>query len=223
MGIISLEKQDHLFWLGRYCERAYTTIHTFLLGYDRMLDDDSTDYKSICKILDIPDIYKDEADFIKTYVYDGNDVNSIFSNLKRAYDNAIVLRDEISSVSLSYIQMALDAMEEYSKEPFSLLQLQRILDLLLAFWGSVDVYVFSDNSRDIIKGGRSLERLDLCIRLGYPAKRLTREFHMFETRMHRLSAQQYNAEAYQQFCSAFQKSGDLKKHLVLLNQIFVRR
>ena len=40
MGIISLEKQDHLFWLGRYCERVYTTIRTFLLSYDKMLDND---------------------------------------------------------------------------------------------------------------------------------------------------------------------------------------
>ena len=42
MGIISLEKQDHLYWLGRYSERVYTTLKTFLLGYDQMLDDVGT-------------------------------------------------------------------------------------------------------------------------------------------------------------------------------------
>ena len=56
MGIISLEKQDHLFWLGRYCERVYTTIRTFLLSYDKMLDNDDMTYKNICELLDIPDI-----------------------------------------------------------------------------------------------------------------------------------------------------------------------
>jgi len=223
MGIISLEKQDHLFWLGRYCERVYTTIRTFLLGYDRMLDDENSGYKAICQMLDIPDIYKDEEDFIKTYVYSSKDVNSIYSNLRRAYDNAIVLRDEISSISLSYIQMALDDMEEYSNKPFSLLQLQLIIDLLLAFWGSVDVYVLSDNSRDLIKCGRSLERLDLYIRLGYPKERLAREFHMFETRMGRISPLQYNFEAYNTFSTAIRNKAVLKQQLDTLNKIFVRR
>ena len=60
MGIISLEKQDHLFWLGRYCERVYTTIRTFLLSYDKMLDNDDMTYKNICELLDIPDIYKNQ-------------------------------------------------------------------------------------------------------------------------------------------------------------------
>ena len=30
MGIISVEKSDHLFWLGRYVERVFTTLNTFV-------------------------------------------------------------------------------------------------------------------------------------------------------------------------------------------------
>ena len=29
MGIISMEKVDHLYWLGRYTERVYTTLRMF--------------------------------------------------------------------------------------------------------------------------------------------------------------------------------------------------
>ena len=223
MGIISLEKQDHLFWLGRYCERVYTTIRTFQLSYDKMLDNDDMTYKNICELLDIPDIYKNQEDFIATYIYAGSDPNSIYSNLRRAYDNAVVLRDEISSTSLSYIQMALDAMEIYSKQPFSLLQLYHILDYLLAFWGSVDDYVVSDNSRDLMKCGRHLERLDLYIRLGYPRRDLDREMHKFEHRMERIKSLPYDYAGYKSFCQAVHNQHNLYLRLDALNQIFMRR
>ena len=48
MGIISLEKSNHLYWLGRYSERAFTTIRTFMDAYDTMLDQDPEAYKHIC-------------------------------------------------------------------------------------------------------------------------------------------------------------------------------
>ncbi|MFR9145116.1 MAG: alpha-E domain-containing protein [Mediterraneibacter sp.] len=31
MGIISMEKVDHLYWLGRYTERVYTTLRMFFI------------------------------------------------------------------------------------------------------------------------------------------------------------------------------------------------
>lgn len=41
MGSLSLEKVDHLLWLGRYMERCYTTQRFILATYDKALD--STD------------------------------------------------------------------------------------------------------------------------------------------------------------------------------------
>ena len=37
------------------------------------------------------------------------------SNLKRAYDNAVVLREEIGTEALSYIQLAIYAMQKAAK------------------------------------------------------------------------------------------------------------
>ena len=34
MGIISVENADHLYWLGRYTERVYTTIRVFFHIFD---------------------------------------------------------------------------------------------------------------------------------------------------------------------------------------------
>ena len=220
MGIISLEKQDHLFWLGRYCERVFTTIQTFLIGYDKMLDDEVTTYKTICQVLDIPDVYGDPDTFIKNYLYSPEDPNSIYSNLKHAYDNAVVLRDEISSASLCYIQMALDAMEKHGKGTFSLLNLQEILDILFAFWGSIDDMILSENTRNVLKAGRYLERLDLYIRLSYPQTSISREFEKFNFRMNHLTPMQYNAEKFKAVSLAISNNWPLKGKLDDLNAIF---
>ena len=34
MGIITLNKVDELWWLGRYTERVFTTLKTFIPYYD---------------------------------------------------------------------------------------------------------------------------------------------------------------------------------------------
>ncbi len=223
MGIISLEKQDHLFWLGRYSERVFTTIRTFLLGYDQMLDDDTVTYQTICTALDIPDMYGSQENFIKNYIYAAEDANSIYTNLRHAYDNAVVLRDEISSDSLSYIQMALDVMESHRQVPLSLLSLQQVLDILFAFWGSIDDLVLSENTRNILKAGRYLERVDLYVRLNYPQESIVREFTKLEHRMSHLTTLQYDAALYQQICIAMGNNRPMRQELNTLNNVFSRQ
>ena len=48
MGIISMEKVDHLYWLGRYTERVYTTLRVFFHIYDKMIEQPEGD---LCEIL----------------------------------------------------------------------------------------------------------------------------------------------------------------------------
>ena len=56
MGIISVEKADRLFWLGRYTERVLTTLTTFFDYYDKMIDENPDVYKIFCEKISIPDI-----------------------------------------------------------------------------------------------------------------------------------------------------------------------
>ena len=53
MGIVSVEKANHLYWLGRYTERVFTTLKGFISVYDNMLDSDPTAYKKYCKALEL--------------------------------------------------------------------------------------------------------------------------------------------------------------------------
>ena len=78
------------------------------------------------------------------------------------------MRGELSSRTLSYIQLALDCMEKNAGSRAFAYDLQPVLDDLFAFWGCLDDNVDDEECRNIIKCGKYLERLDLYMRLDYP-------------------------------------------------------
>lgn len=185
MGIISLEHVDRLFWLGRYSERVYTTLKIFADQYDSMLDLREEEYKEFCARQDIPDIYQSAEDFAERYCFDENDPNSIFSNLTRAYDNAIVMREEIGSMTLSYIQMAVYAMNKAKQSRAPIFELQRVRDNIVAFWGIVDDSIDDEHIRSMIKLGKRVERLDLYARMHMDREELVREAEKLKRRIDR--------------------------------------
>lgn len=183
MGIVSVEKANHLYWLGRYTERVFTTLKGFISVYDNMLDSDPTAYKKYCESIGITDIYQSKDDFIVRYINDISDGNSIINSLHRAYDNGIVLRGEIGSETLGYLQMAINCFDEYAAGSFSLYRYQRVLDFLYAFWGCADDCVEDETSRNILKCGRYMERLDLYLRLKMPYSKIEKEYSKLKNRM----------------------------------------
>lgn len=183
MGIISMEKVDHLYWLGRYTERVYTTLRMFFHIYDKMIEQPEGIYAKYCERLNIPNIYTTNRQFVRSYLFGENNPDSVLSNMRRAYDNAVVLRDELSSTVLSYVQLALDTFESCRKTTAPLLELQQVIDYLLAFWGGADDYVEHEDCRNILKCGKYVERLDLCIRLDYHTKDLEKEYRKLCNRL----------------------------------------
>lgn len=166
MYLISIDQGENLFWLGRYVERVCMTLHHLDDLYDVLLDSDNGAYAAFCEKLNIPNIYENDIDFIAKYQFAKDNPDSLYSNLSRAYDNGLVLRNTISSTTLSYIQMALDLLSEGQKGGACSLINQQLIDYLLAFWGCLDEKVYANNERNLIKAGRYLERLDMELRLG---------------------------------------------------------
>lgn len=197
MGIISVEQTDRLYWLGRYSERVYTTLRLYSESYDRLIDMESYDYAEFCRRLDIPDVYGSKEAFKEKYPFDETDPNSIFSNLLRAYDNAIVLREEIGSETLSYIQLAIYDMQKARVSRAPLIEMQSVMDNLLAFWGIADDSIDSEQIRNIIKAGKRMERVDLFGRLHLSAGNVTREVHRLIPRLER-SGIKYHKEGLEQ-------------------------
>lgn len=194
MGIISIEQADRLYWLGRYTERVYTTLRFFSKSFDCLIDGVVDSYVDFCKDIDIPNIYADKDEFVKKYPFDTDNTDSIISNLIRAYDNAIVLRESIGSEALAYIQLAIYEMNRAAQSKAPLIELQKVNDNLLAFYGIVDDQIDSENIRNIIKAGKRIERIDIYARLGVGREELQREIHRMIPRVTR-SGLEYNKKS----------------------------
>lgn len=197
MGIISVEQADHLYWLGRYTERVYSTLRFYFRRFDTMIDEAIDSYETFCESIDIPNIYTSREDFIRRYPFDADNPDSVISNLNRAYDNAIVLRESIGSETLSYIQLAIYDMNKAAVSKSPLIELQELLDHLLSFWGIADDSIDSEQVRNMIKAGKRIERIDLYARLGVPAEELVREVCRMIPRVER-SGLRYDEEKIRQ-------------------------
>lgn len=175
MGIVSREQVDRLYWLGRYTERVYTTLKMYARSFDMMIDSSKNNYVDFCTSIDIPNIYEDRTDFLKRYPFDPENPDSIISNLTRAYDNAIELRESIGSETLAFIQLAIYEMNRAAESKSPMIELQKVTDNLLAFYGIVDDQIDSENIRNTIKAGKRIERIDMYARLGVKQTELQRE------------------------------------------------
>lgn len=175
MGVISLDHIDNLFWLGRYAERVYATIRLYFKSYDSMIDIIEDQYIDFCKRIDIPNIYGSADAFRERYPFDETDVNSIISNLTRAYDNGIIMRELIGSETLSYIQLAMYEMQKAKKSQAPLIEMQEVLDHILSFWGILDDNIDNQQVINVIKVGKLIERIDLYARLKFSGAEILRE------------------------------------------------
>ena len=169
---ISMTKANRLFWMGRYAERVYLSLHFFRKHFDKMIDEDSNSYFLFCEKMGITNHYSSDEQFILSYLYNKNNPDSIYSMLEKVNDNAILLREGIMSETLSYIQLCLNYMQTAKEENKTLSELQPITDYILAFWGSIDERILASDVRHIIKFGKFVESADLHIRFKYSFERI---------------------------------------------------
>ncbi|MCC8014466.1 MAG: alpha-E domain-containing protein [Eubacterium sp.] len=164
MDNVSISKANSLYWLGRYTERAYKLAHILTEYYDKMVDDDENAYKGFCENLGIEIKAQNKDAFLKELIADKDCPASIASSLSRAYDNSIILRGQIDTESVAYIQLAYNNVTRLFKDKCRIYDLQSVVDNLMSFWGAVDDYIIEDDIRDTIKAGKYMERLDLFCR-----------------------------------------------------------
>ena len=93
--------------------------------------------------------------------------------------------------------MAIYEMDAAGRSQAPVLHFQKIHDAILAFWGCVDDQIDDENTRNIIKIGKRVERLDLCARLGKEREAIVRELQRLAGRIDRTELI-YDQEAQQQ-------------------------
>lgn len=174
---ISAMKANRLYWLGRYEERVYMTLHLLRQCYDRMIDGDTADYEEFWQKLDASGSYSSPDEFRLGMLYDTKNPNSIISEINFAKDNAILLREDITSETLSFIEMSIAHMNKCKAEvETNITTLQPITDWSLAFWGSVFQRLYNPKIISLIVIGRNVEYMDMLIRFGYPFDRIRQSY-----------------------------------------------
>lgn len=185
MDSVTLTKQNRLFWLGRYAERLYQNVQYMMDQHDALLDGAGADYKEFCQKLGIPCPYESAEDFCLRYLYDENDPNSVRSIAENMLGNGMVLRETITTPTLAYLQMARNAVLLAQKSDSPDVELQWVLDDIMAFRGSFDDAVDLENVRNITKTGGFIERISLTLRMGWHEERLDRELKKLLNRLYK--------------------------------------
>ena len=171
--IISATKANRLYWLGRYECRVYLTLHQLNKCFDEMIDGEPDDYTEFWSKLDATGIYKTNEEFTFGMLYDATNPCSVLSAQKFAMDNAILLREDIMSETLSYLEMSVALLKKCKQEAtVNISHLQPVIDWALAFWGSAEQRLQNHKALDIMMIGRNIENLDMQIRFNYPFRRV---------------------------------------------------
>ncbi|MGN8890110.1 alpha-E domain-containing protein [Dysosmobacter sp. HCP28S3_G4] len=185
MGTVTLSKQNRLFWLGRYTERVYSTIQFMSKLYDQVIDGGEADYAGVCRRLGVPCPYTSAEDFCRRYLFDPQDPSSVISSVENMLGNGMVLRETISTPTLAYVQIAHSAMELAAKSDSPQVELQWVMDDIMAFQGSFDDSVEAESARNITKSGGSVERISMMLRLGTEDAPLRRELRKLLNRLYK--------------------------------------
>lgn len=166
-ALITKSKVGNLYWLGRYSERVFTTLNTFLPFYDRVMDTDVDAFRPFARALDLPQDFADFDTFITSFLYDSENPDSIRSAIRCAFTNAVPLRPELGSRLLQYIELAMGGVDDaavHSSHADDLYDHRDIADLILSFWGGIEDSQIDAPLKALLFLGKYLERVDLYTR-----------------------------------------------------------
>lgn len=173
--LLNAEKANRLFWLGRYVERGYLTLHLVRRAYDEVIDA-PVGAMPESALLDLLRSYSGAAlttsRDMMAYVYNAVNPASLCAVMEMAKSNSMLLRSEICSESLSYIEMSHALLTQCAAaSDTNITALQPVTDWLLAFWGSVSERVHGA-PLTLLRAGRLVEHIDMNLRFRYKHYRI---------------------------------------------------
>ena len=175
---------NRLYWLGRYEERVYLTLHLLRKCYDAMIDGEPSDYHTFWQKLDNSGKYDSDEEFTLGMMYDEKNPASVISAQTMALDNAMMLRNYIATETQAFLEMSLALLKRLkSQKEMNITALQPVTDWSLAFWGSAEERVDHRKVMLLMIIGRKVECLDMLIRFDYPFERIKKQFDNLVTHL----------------------------------------
>ena len=104
-----------------------------------------------------------------SFLYDESNPDSVRSAIVSAFRNAVILRPELSSRLLQYIELAMGKIVDAARHGDAARDVyaQRdIADNMLAFWGGIENLPAEPTLKSLLFVGKYIERIDLYTRLG---------------------------------------------------------
>lgn len=185
MGTVTLNKHNRLFWLGRYAERVYQGVEQARSINDQLVDGAAVDVDKVCMTLGIFATFESPEDFCNRFAFDRSLPESLICTADAMLGNGMVLRELLGSQTLSYLQMAVTALEAASTSQANDVQLQWVLDDIMAFRGSYGEFIEEESTRNTIRCGASVERVGIMLRLGANDRVLRRELQKLINRLYK--------------------------------------
>lgn len=174
--IINAEKANRLFWLGRYVERGYLTLHLIRRAYDEAIDTprgQPTQTATLALLRQHTGQELVNSRAMMAHIYDETNATSLHAIVDMMMNNAMLLRSELCSETLSYVEMTHALITRCAAAgDTNITSLQPVTDYLLAFWGSTGERVFG-TPLVLLLAGRYVEHIDMNIRFRYQHYRLT--------------------------------------------------
>nr|WP_094730289.1 circularly permuted type 2 ATP-grasp protein [Bifidobacterium hapali] len=192
LSLVTASKADNLYWLGRYTERAFTTLIQFYPFYDRVMDTDVDAFRPFARALDLPEDFENFDEFIHSFLYDGTNPDSVRSAIVAAFNNAVVLRPELSSRLLQYVELAVKNITDAAERAASandIYNQRDIADDMLAFWGGIENSTADITLKAFVFIGKYIERIDLYTRFRLPEDELDAPLAKLETYSRTLDGQ----------------------------------
>ncbi|ATB69203.1 hypothetical protein SJPD1_1091 [Sulfurospirillum diekertiae] len=165
MILIAPQSAEHLYWMGRYIQRAESMTRLIIELFDKILDENFAEAKTFYEKLGIELSYDSAQMFLRKTVFD-LEYASLCDTVNSARENAILTRSHLSNRMFSRINALYLAYKKAKEErTVSLYWLEGTLKELDSIWGNFELSLVEAKEAPLIQLGKVVERMDLNIRL----------------------------------------------------------
>ncbi|MDD3344547.1 MAG: alpha-E domain-containing protein [Sulfurospirillaceae bacterium] len=165
MILISPQTAEHLFWIGRYIQRAESMTRLVIEAFDKIIDNDPEESHRFYAKLGVTLNYQNNHEFLRHAVFDLEYV-SLLTIVNNARENAVLARASLPNRMFSRINGLYLRYQIAKDEPkTSIFWLESTLEELDAIWGNLELNIAHMHEKDLIQLGRIIEKMDLNIRL----------------------------------------------------------